>query len=156
MARVLWRLLINVNRDYIRLFWLLFPIFKICLLICLSIFPIFFFFGWDWGLNSGLCRCSTTWVTPPGCFALIIFGDGGLSVSPSWSQILILPISISQVLRIIGLSHWCPAPNPNSYIFFSVEPMLSQVSSLCICILFSDILNEKLLSSQKTPSKLKD
>jgi hypothetical protein len=45
-----------------------------------------FFFGWDWNLNSGLhtCRYSTAWVTPPVHFCSAYFGDGVLwTICPS-------------------------------------------------------------------------
>jgi hypothetical protein len=53
-------------------------------------------------------QCSTTWDIPPVHFALVILGDGvSWTICLGWPQILILPISASQVARITGSSHQC-------------------------------------------------
>jgi hypothetical protein len=57
----------------------------------------------DWCLQS---RCFTTWATPPVHFGLVILELGvSWTVCLSDPQTLILPISASQVARIIGISH---------------------------------------------------
>jgi hypothetical protein len=66
-------------------------------------------------LNSGLCTCnrhSTSWAIPTVHFALVIlemkcwelFSWAGLKLGSSSSQ-----PSFSQVAKITGKSHWCPA-----------------------------------------------
>jgi hypothetical protein len=75
-------------------------VFSLCLL--------FFFFLWDWSLNSGLHTCkarhSTAWATPPVHFPLVISGMESCELSPSTPWGLALnccpPISASQVARI--------------------------------------------------------
>jgi hypothetical protein len=62
------------------------------------------FFWWDWGLNSGL-HTSTLCLTPSVHFDGY-FGDGALrTICLGWPQTVILPISVSQVARITGVSH---------------------------------------------------
>jgi hypothetical protein len=86
-----------------------------------------YFLWWDWGLNLGLCVCKadTLWAIPKVHFALAIFGDAGVSrtLCPGWLQTVILPILVSQGARIIGVSHWCPAPQTHS---LSLPPSLNQ------------------------------
>jgi hypothetical protein len=52
-------------------------------------------------------RHFTTWAIPLVHFALVILEMGV-------SQTIILPISASQVAKIIGVSHWHPAEPANS------------------------------------------
>jgi hypothetical protein len=58
-----------------------------------------------------LCHLSHTF----GPFLLwLFFGDGVLrALCPGWPQTAILPISASQVARITGVSHLCPAKSSN-------------------------------------------
>jgi hypothetical protein len=54
-------------------------------------------------------RYSISWSTPPVHFALITLKMGVsqiICLGCPWT--LILPISASQVVRITGISHWCP------------------------------------------------
>jgi hypothetical protein len=70
---------------------------------------LFKFFGGNWALCLQN-RHSTTWATPPVHFALLSFGDGVLqTLCTGWSPTVILLISASQVARMTGVSHWCPA-----------------------------------------------
>jgi hypothetical protein len=74
---------------------------------------LFFFFFWlrlEFELRALLYHHSTAWATPPVQFALIIFGDGILgTICPGLPRTVTLPISTSQVARITGVSHQCPA-----------------------------------------------
>jgi hypothetical protein len=75
----------------------------------------FYFFGRTEVLHSGLCACK------PGALPLelhhwsillwFILRWGFRNYLPTWPQTVILPISISQVARITGLSHQCPTPS---------------------------------------------
>jgi hypothetical protein len=57
-------------------------------------------------LNSG----PTLWVTPPALFCERFFWDRILwTICIGWLQTVILLISVSQIARIIGVSHQCPA-----------------------------------------------
>jgi hypothetical protein len=78
---------------------------------------VLFFFWWDWGLNSGL----HAWTMPLVHFALLILKMRFLgTICFYWPRTIIFPISASQGLRIIGMSHWHSAPsflfNTNTYL----------------------------------------
>jgi hypothetical protein len=64
-------------------------------------------FWWDWGLNLALhlqSRHSTAGATPLVHFVLV-WSWG--TICQVWPWTKILPISASQVARIIGVSHQC-------------------------------------------------
>jgi hypothetical protein len=66
--------------------------------------------GFEFKTSHLQSRQATTWVTPPVCFVLVNFGDGvSKTICPGWSQTMIFSISASQVARITGVSHLCPA-----------------------------------------------
>jgi hypothetical protein len=78
----------------------------------------FFFVGLEFEHRtlSFRSRYSTAWVPPPVHFPLLILEMQSPELFAwSWSQTLILPISVSQVTRTTGMSHWCLA----SVIIFS-------------------------------------
>jgi hypothetical protein len=83
--------------------------FFFCLLTCMYT-THFFLLGLGFELRP-LClqsRHSLASATPAVHFALVIFRRWGLrTICLGWPQTLILPISASQVARIIGMSHWC-------------------------------------------------
>jgi hypothetical protein len=55
-----------------------------------------------WQSNS-----TTAWATPPVIFCSGYFGVGiPWTICPGWPWTTILPISASQIARIIGMSHW--------------------------------------------------
>jgi hypothetical protein len=54
-------------------------------------------------------RHFTACATPPVRFARIILEMGGLEPCWGWPRTVILPISASQVAKIIDMSHWRPA-----------------------------------------------
>jgi hypothetical protein len=63
---------------------------------------------------------STTRATPPVHFALVTFGDQAFqTIFLGWPQTIVLPISISQVAGIIGMSRWFPVG-----MFFLVDSFL--------------------------------
>jgi hypothetical protein len=98
----------------------------------------FFFFWWDWGLNSGFCflqsSCSTTCAMPPVHFSLFIFRDeDSQTIWPGWPQTWILLNSASQASRIIGMHHQHPA----CYIYFTtIKSKGSMWSALCFFLIF--------------------
>jgi hypothetical protein len=71
------------------------------------------FFKWDWVLNSGLHICkASALLLEPHLQSLFsgYFRDRTLrTICLAWLQTTILPISASQVARVTGVSHWCPA-----------------------------------------------
>jgi hypothetical protein len=89
----------------------------------LHFFPIFFslnfmyrdhilftyttlFFGWYWGLNSGLHTCKAGALPPHLQFILLgYFGDGGFTNYLPGLVSLTLPILASKIVRITGVSH---------------------------------------------------
>jgi hypothetical protein len=70
----------------------------------------FFFFLWDWGLNSGLCVCKAgTLLLEPHLQSILfwLFWRWGLTnYFPGWPQTKILLIPASKAARITGVSHW--------------------------------------------------
>jgi hypothetical protein len=76
-----------------------------------SLGRIFFFFsmglGFELRISRLQSRLSTTWATLLQVyFALVILEMGILwTICPGWPQIVIFPISASQVARITGISH---------------------------------------------------
>jgi hypothetical protein len=69
------------------------------------------FFWWHWSLNSGLnshlqSRHSTAWATLPIHFALVILEMGVYqNYLLGWPWTMILQVSPSQVIKIIGVSY---------------------------------------------------
>jgi hypothetical protein len=87
----------------------------------LSLSFFFFSFWWDWGLNSGLpalyCLSHTS-----NSFCSGYFGDGvSWMICFSWPQTSTLPISASQVARIIAVSHRCLA----KFLFFKANQFMA-------------------------------
>jgi hypothetical protein len=74
----------------------------------------FVLFLGDWGLNAGLCTCKAgTLLLEPHVQSILLwlFWRGGLvNCFPGLALNHDLPISASQVARIIGVSHWHLAP----------------------------------------------
>jgi hypothetical protein len=68
------------------------------------------FFWWDWA-GLPICKAGALPLEPHLQFILLwLFGDGvALTICLDWPQTVILLISVSQVARIIDMSHWCPA-----------------------------------------------
>jgi hypothetical protein len=86
----------------------------------LSSFFFFFFFLWDWGLNLGLCKTGTL-LFEPHLQSVGYFGNGVLrTIFVGWPGTVILLISTFQVVRITGVSHWCPASKPLLYRVISL------------------------------------
>jgi hypothetical protein len=71
------------------------------------------FSWWDWGLNSQLhtCKAGALLLKPHlQSILLWLFGDGGSrTIFLGWPGTTIFLISASQVARITGVSHQCPA-----------------------------------------------
>jgi hypothetical protein len=75
-----------------------------------SHFSFLFFWGrQDWSLKSGICtyEVGTVLLEPHLLSILLSLFWRWVSriLCPSWPQIMILPISVSQLARIIGVSH---------------------------------------------------
>jgi hypothetical protein len=76
---------------------------------------MYFFLGqrWDLGLNSELpsCKVGVQLLEPHlQSILLCLFWRWSLTtICPGWPQTVILPVSVSQVARIIGMSYWWPA-----------------------------------------------
>jgi hypothetical protein len=70
----------------------------------------FEFRAWCLQSRCSQSRHSTTWATLPRPFFSGYFGDGvSRTICRGWPQTSILPISASQVARILGVSHQHPA-----------------------------------------------
>jgi hypothetical protein len=65
-------------------------------------------------------RCSTAWATPVH-FALDILQI----ICPSWPWTTILLISASQVARITGVCHWCPATSYRLFVYVFIYAFLA-------------------------------
>jgi hypothetical protein len=77
-------------------------------------FSHFYLFNFLMGLEFELrashlkSRCSIAWTTPPVHFCSVYFGDGvSQTICPVWPQNMVLPISDSQIARIIDESCQC-------------------------------------------------
>jgi hypothetical protein len=74
---------------------------------------------------------STIWATPPVHFALVILEMGVLqTICLDWPWTVILLISASQVARITGVSHWCPAWIELFVLLIALEAGIGQSTPL--------------------------
>jgi hypothetical protein len=63
-------------------------------------FKGYFFWGWDWGLKSGLHACSTTWDTLPALLLCWVFSRVSPTICLGWLPTKIFLISASEKLGL--------------------------------------------------------